>query len=48
MARRTAKPAYVGCSAVFENAVDEEIAAVKAAVDGIMDTLAVHESAKAV
>lgn len=48
MARRTEKPAYVGCSAVFENAVDEEIAAFKAAVDGIMDTLGVHDMAKAV
>lgn len=39
LARRTGKPAYVGCSAVFGNHIEEEIAGVRAAVEGIMKTL---------
>lgn len=40
LARRTGKPAYVGCSAVFGSLViEEEMAAVKAAVDGVMGVL---------
>lgn len=40
LARRTGKPAYVGCSAVFgSHGIEEEIAGVRAAVEGIMKTL---------
>lgn len=40
LARRTGKPAYVGCSAVFGNyGIEEEMAGVKAAIEGIMSTL---------
>ena len=40
LARRTALPAYVGCSAVFASSiVEEEMAAVKAAVDGVVGLL---------
>lgn len=40
LARRTGKPAYVGCSAVFGNyGIEEEMAGVKAAVEGIMRSL---------
>jgi len=40
LARRSGKPAYVGCSAVFgNNGIEEEIAGVRAAVEGIMKTL---------
>ena len=38
--RRTGKPAYVGCSAVFPAAdVEEEMGALKTAVQGIMRML---------
>ncbi|KAM0798819.1 hypothetical protein BDR22DRAFT_791515, partial [Usnea florida] len=37
LARRTGKPAYVGCSAVFGNSVvEEEMAALKTAIEAIM------------
>ena len=38
IARRTAKPAYVGCSAGFPTAnVEEEIGALQMAVEGVMN-----------
>jgi len=44
LARRTGKPTYVGCSAVFGNyGIEEEMAGVKAAVDGIMKSLSEKE-----
>lgn len=40
LAKRTGKPAYVGCSAVFgEGGVEEEMGGVKAAIEGIMKML---------
>ena len=44
MARRTAKPAYVGCSAIFPAAdVEEEMGALRAAVDAVMGMLGKDE-----
>ncbi|KAL9063377.1 MAG: hypothetical protein Q9161_009502, partial [Pseudevernia consocians] len=40
LARRTGLPTYVGCSAVFGSSViEEEMAAVRAAVEGAMGVL---------
>ena len=40
LARRTGKPAYVGCSAVFGNyGIEEEMAGVRAVVEGVMGVL---------
>jgi len=40
LARRTTKPAYVGCSAVFGNyGIEEEMAGVRAAIESIMNAL---------
>jgi hypothetical protein len=40
VARRTGKPTYIGCSVAFRNAtVEEELAGVKAAVDGILNII---------
>ncbi|MCJ1456885.1 hypothetical protein MMC28_007251 [Mycoblastus sanguinarius] len=40
LARKTGKPTYVGCSAVFGGGqIEEEMAGVRAAVDGVMKAL---------
>ena len=40
LAKRTGLPAYVGCSAVFGGSdVEEEMAAVRAAVESVLEVL---------
>ena len=44
MTRRTGKPVYVGCSAVFAAAdVEEEMGALRTAVEGVMGMLGVGD-----
>jgi len=40
LARRTQKPVYVGCSTVFgDGGIEEEMAGVRVAVEGVMGVL---------